>query len=912
MKSKESNKIVLSNISIFGEVLENIDTKEIELIIDKLNKNLRLDGLMEDDEILYENEDKDSSAYRGTINTTLTKRAKFPCYDGSFSNDIHKFLNSEQNRDLNKLYDIIIREIQKVYLGYTHVESKLYGSINQFIRFNDDKTTTPMQIVSKLKEIEGTLLDTIKFIESYLYQNFIILSKIFKKIDNKLSSKYEVESISLFFLLNIFELPNNELSYMLMFKIIDEVSCVLKYITEQLDEKITSKKPKNTDDNINDCNTDNEACLLDEKSNLNNKTYIAISNMRDSFISKISKLLNDIDSYSFYRAKFYNRYLYTKGNYEVDTNLFLYKIIEDNDENNIEEFLPINSLMDEEVIINKFISKSLVNKFLKFFKSQLPSSFKNNEKLIYLHLIQYNIISIFVIYWYKMYHYGFIDISIFYAGRITSKMFFNKLIKKRMKTKTLLIVSNLILILSLFMNLIEIGQKYYKFIFFCSRFLMGLSFSKNIDTKFIINYVPKLLVKKEIKKYYSINYLSLCLGFFLISTFNYIFSSALQKEENFAKDLIYKEVDANNIGEIFCGVISIIILIINIIFYKEIKYNDIMKVNSINDNKKGGLNGSFENIKRTSLNAISDSEKKTSPIGNKKLDDKKETTSIFSYGKAKMISFREKNKAKKLEDSLKDLDKKNYEGANQIFKILNIIMNNEIFSGKSYTNSGTKGFIFFYTTLYMISTIIIFYNPIFNMIYKENNSNNDFINEINSKDKIWIFGFAYLLAFIVYRFKLLQLSKDIYIWNITILTFMIFEICLNLIFIIFDNSYFRNSPIFYDNYYLHSFLSLILFFNILIQLCCLKVMIREIPIEKQFCSINIDNFMDIYESLVKLATFIGLFFLIKFSLITKAIYIKYLIEILYIIGTVIFIMFIFKRKQIALTKIINKITYETL
>ena len=336
MKSKEANKIVLSNISIFGEVLENIDTKEIELIIDKLSKNLRLDGLMEDDEIQYE-EDKDSSAYRGNVNTTLTKRAKFPCYDGSFTNDIQKFLNSEQNRDLNKLYDIIIREIQKVYLGYTHIESKFYSNINQFIRFNDDNTTTPMQIVSKLKEIEGTLLDTIKFIESYLYQNFIILSKIFKKIDNKLSNKYEVESISLFFLLNIFYLPNNELSYMLMFKIIDEVSCVLKYITEQLDEKITSKKPKNSDYNNSDYNTDNEACLLDEKSNLNSKTYEAISNMKNGFILKINKLLNDIDSYSFFRAKYYNKYMYTKGNYEIDTNLFLYKIIEDNDDNNINE-----------------------------------------------------------------------------------------------------------------------------------------------------------------------------------------------------------------------------------------------------------------------------------------------------------------------------------------------------------------------------------------------------------------------------------------------------------------------------------------------------------------------------------------------------------------------------------------------
>ena len=907
MKSKETSQKVLSNLSIFGEVLENIDTKEIELIIDKLSKNLRLDGLMEDDEIKYE-QDMNSSKCEA-INVTQTKRSRFPCYDGSFSNDVHKFLNSDQNRDLNKLYDIIIREIQKVYLGYTHVESKLYSNINQFIRFNDDNTTTPMQIVSKLKEIEGTLLDTIKFIESYLYQNFIILSRIFKKIDNKLSNKYEVESISLFFLLNIFDLPNNELSYMLMFKIIDEVSCVLKYITEKLDIKITNKKPKNTDNNNNDCNTDNEACLLDEKSNLNSITYEAISNMRNSFISKITKLLNDIDSYSFFRAKYYNRYIYTKGNYEVDTNLFLYKLIDDNDDNNNnEELLPINSLMDEEVIINKFISKSLVNKFLNFFKSQMPPSFKTNEKLIYLHLIQYNIISIFVIYWYRKYHYGFIDVSLFYAGRIVSKMFFNNLIKKRMKTKTLLIASNLMLIISLFMNLIEIGQDYYKYIFFSSRFLMGLSFSKNIDTKFIHNYVPKLLVKKEIKKYYSINYLSLCLGFFLISVFYYIFSFLILKEESTEQEAIYKKFDANNIGEISCGVISIIILILNIIFYKEIKYNDIMKINNSNDNKKGGHNQSFENMKRVSVNAISDSEKKTSPISNKNPDDKKDAASIFSYGKAKMISFREKNKAKMLENSLKDMEPKNYEGTNQIYKILNKIMSNEIYSSKSYTNQTTKSFIAFYTALYVICTIIIFYNPIFNLIYRGSNSDQDFINEINSKDKIWVFGFPYLLAFLVYRFKLLQLSNDIYIWNITVLILMIFEICLNFVFILFDNSYFKNSPIIFDNYYVYYFLSLILFFNILIQFCSLKVMIREIPIEKKFGSINIDNFMDIYESLIKLATFVVLLFLTKYSIIKKVIYIKYIIEMFYIIGIVIFIMCIFKRKQIALTKIINKIS----
>ena len=88
-------------------------------------------------------------------------------------------------------------------------------------------------------------------------------------------------------------------------------------------------------------------------------------------------------------------------------------------------------------------------------------------------------------------------------------------------------------------------------------------------------------------------------------------------------------------------------------------------------------------------------------------------------------------------------------------------------------------------------------------------------------------------------------------------------------------------------------------------------MIREIPIEKKISSINIDNFLDIYECIVKAATFFVLYFTIYFSFINQTIYIKYTIEILFVLGIVIFILFNFKRKQVALTKIINKITYES-
>ena len=130
MKSKEVNQIVNEKISIFGEVLEFIDTSPIEQSTNKLSKSLRLEGI-EEEKNIYEEEDKDSKII--SFQSSLIKNSKFPCYDGSFKNDISKFLKSEQNRDVNQLYEKVIKEIQKVYLGYTHIESRLYKKIKEYI-----------------------------------------------------------------------------------------------------------------------------------------------------------------------------------------------------------------------------------------------------------------------------------------------------------------------------------------------------------------------------------------------------------------------------------------------------------------------------------------------------------------------------------------------------------------------------------------------------------------------------------------------------------------------------------------------------------------------------------------------------------------------------------------------------------
>ena len=123
--------------------------------------------------------------------------------------------------------------------------------------------------------------------------------------------------------------------------------------------------------------------------------------------------------------------------------------------------------------------------------------------------------------------------------------------------------------------------------------------------------------------------------------------------------------------------------------------------------------------------------------------------------------------------------------------------------------------------------------------------------------------------------------------------------------------FFSKSPIDFDNYYFYGFLALILLFNNLIEISCLKVMIREIPIEKKISSINIDNFLDVFECLIKGLSFAGLYLLNFYSLIHDIIYIKVAITIFYILAFTAFIGYNFKRKQNSLTRIINKVTYES-
>ena len=402
--------------------------------------------------------------------------------------------------------------------------------------------------------------------------------------------------------------------------------------------------------------------------------------------------------------------------------------------------------------------------------------------------------------------------------------------------------------------------------------------------------MPKLLIRRNIKKYFRIKYLSVAIGFFLITGFSYLHSIISDKNETMLYSIIML-------------VISFIFLIINGLLFREPKIEDIADIDASN-----------ANIKIKELTLIDKGNDEVENIINTSIDSKLNTSdniNNISYGKAKFISFKERNKVKLLENSLKSATgKDNYEGTNHIFSILKNLMIKENDLSSSYTNRTLSGHILFLTILYMLFSIIIFYNPLINKFF----ANNDEADIDNYKNKVWTFGISYLLSYFIFKLKLFRHQKNLSSWNCIILLFILFQIAFSSLFLLFDKYFFKKSPIDFDNYCYTAYMSVILFLTIIIEKAYYKIMIREIPIEATICRINIDNYLDIYENFIKgiifavfyVNGFVGITIDINYSFIFKII-----LLVLLLLGLVIFLIANYKRKQLALIKIINKVTYES-
>lgn len=902
--------------NFFGHSLETIDHKEILVLINLLKKNFPYLNTDSGEDISL---DETMKAQKSPTIKSLRIQSKirYPIYNnGSFKDDIYLFLNKNINKELNRIFNKLENEINKVYRGYIIIENILYNKIIALINFCENRREfSNLQIISRIKEISEILEDTYNFISQYLLYNFLILKNVFENFDNILNKKYKVKSLSLIFLLKYFELPNNELSYILLFKIIDEETLILSSILNKLKMQIKSNQNSieyniiNTLDNNgnNDKLSDrNSNYFNDESVEEQNETLNAMLDLMDNYINKSDEACKKINNFNLFRVLYNNYYIFLKGNYNRDIyNREIFRSIntigtigDGVSSTNSCDLMAINSIMDEEVVIKYFLDKKTIEEFIDFFKEKLPTKYKINKFLIMLQSFQNYSIFPIIIFWYNdkdnndtnksEYIKKMCLFLISYNSGIFLSIILNFCLSfNKLSLKTLMILNNILLIISLsfpFFLPENIIQK-YEYIIIISRLLIGISFSRIIEEKFLLNYEPKLLVIKSIKSFFSIKYISISIGILYTSLIN-IFLKDFDFSITFINDKLIKE----NKHELFFIVISVIIMIINLFLFSNIKNKDVFK-NIENEKLLINRSDNTEIVKKSTI-----FESTSSEISKPIIDDRK---SVLSYGKSKLISYKNRRKAKNLDKKYKLYSNyDNYEGINGIFEEVDEIIQEQN-KCCSYINNITFGLQFVLICSIINNEILIFLIPLL------------LNDQHNEKTNIIIFTFPYFLGYISFKYRniILNIIKyKISFLNIIIIFFLIFEMFfyILLIMVISLNK----------NYFIVvCFTIFISFFNTIIEIFIIYLMNLVIPIEKKIFSISLGKFIDICVFLFKIINYFFIYYINNPIGNSDYDYTKdnilFITSLLIcIIEIIVFYIFNFRKKYNSFSRIMNKITYE--
>ena len=935
--------IIMKKNEFFGYDLENIDKNEIFLTINKLKKNFPYINL-ETSECECGSLDDDLLAHKSpTLNSLkIQSKIRYPLYiNGSFKEDIDKFLDENINHALKKLFNKIDLEIKKVYKGYITIENILYEKIIGLINFSETKEEfSKLQIISRIKEISEILDQTFHFIKYYLFHNFALLKSILEYLDINLVKLYGVKSVSLIFLLKYFELPNNELSYILMFKIFDEETLILEYILNELKNQINGNNNLlinnivGTESESRNDNSRDSKLFNDEDEEDKNETLNAMLDLMDTYINKAKRMSEKINNIDSYRALYNNYFMYLRGNYNLDpkNKLLNFSLITEdsnsiNNESILSELISINSLMDEEVTIKYFLNKKIMEDFLVFFKKNLSIKYKINKALIIIYCIQFYAIIPFIIFMNKDIDKKFFENIFLYLisyniGNLINKLLCTFLIHQNFSLKIILLVNNFFLIISILFIVFK-KLNFLDDLLIIIRFLYGLSNSKLVFSKFLVSFEPKLILIQSIKFFFRLKYLSIFIAILFISIIKHIFNndnysiidndnnynvSASNNNNNDTNTDNYFNIDLinKNINELIFLFFSLLIMIINIIFFRNIRIRDVdikkketVENILINDNNKTESNNF---IRRSNLIESTNSDL------SKNSDDHH---SNLSFGKRKLISYRNRRKAKLLDKHFKSYsNNENYEGTNQIFEEIDQIILNQN-KCNSYINKISFGLLF----------IIVFLNI-----------NNDLLMLLvtymnNSKYILYLFAFPYLIGYLSFYFQkqfLKKFNNNINIINfinkiISIMIYLDIIIYFIMLLSLLISDYkqkFNNI-----NYIIIGCSIIIAFLNIIIETFVTIIMSITIPIEKTFCKINIGNYIDLTIILFKSISFLFIYLMNNFLLDKNGLFndnkiynkstLLILISILYsILAFIFFYFFNYNINYNSLTRIMNKISYE--
>ena len=469
--------------------------------------------------------------------------------------------DGEYNNHLVEFKNLLDNEFQKFFNFFLKVKRRLHKKLNKHLYTQTNYSTyKEAELVEEINNLRFTIY-LAKCLNAFIHDNMMAIKKILKKFDKKFNNYFG--NFGPRYILDNLCKENSDLEYLLQFKIIDEVCCIIEDNTKLLKD-----------------------CYLEVVSQNGQK----INRKEDNFFIKYNEIweyLIDIDELIYFKIQYKEWFYYIKKDAVLKKQSALFKNL---------LFNPIlYSPYHKDDIMNKFLSRNDQIKEVENIQAEISLSNKINIIMIFIHTFFYNTLisgiypsQIMYIHYFQndirkaefnLNEFSFLIISSTYICSYFSIMIYYLFGSKRIKLS--FVLSNIFFFFgSLFyiMSFNEIPSLRFFYTFLtASRVFIGFGANPLMGKKYILSFTPNYFLPKISKIYVLVSLLGHAMG----PLIEFIFFAVSKTDTKVMPNIIYSKYNCLGWYGIF---ISFMLIFINIIFFTSPTSKSFKKLKINNNN----------------------------------------------------------------------------------------------------------------------------------------------------------------------------------------------------------------------------------------------------------------------------------------------------------------------------------------
>ena len=484
-------------------------------------------------------------------NDAIIKEMKnIPLFKNNINNNINNVSYDNTNSDTdssfskNKIkpfFDLLDKEIKKIYNFYSSKEKDLYQNINKKIQNKENiKKKSCNEIIKEIDELEYLSNLCLELLE-FIYLNILALKNILNTLDNIVNT--QTQSISYNYLKKYLSQDNSDLIYILSFKILDETNLAIQGLFSEYGNCL--KKNEEYNNNIELKTEYNE-----HKNNINNN-FINFDETHEKLFNELTvwqKYLDiNLDLPSSSNNSIFKDTTFVGDNSEKTIRTMSKRKVKKKKNSNKDNYLIGTldmNLLDRDNLMRDFsdIFSNQEDLFSKDSKHLLSRENLKNIQLFYIlvffYFYSYFVVISKVLYILKIKFQGFeifygIIISLPSLGSLISQLYITRIIKCNFKC--VLIKSLFLVFCHYFLYILGIYQNDF-YLLLIARFLLGLSSLDRLCKIYIDQCIPVSKQVKSNKKYLRNIYVGYIFG--LIASYiemiivDFIFNSENKKYDD--------------------------------------------------------------------------------------------------------------------------------------------------------------------------------------------------------------------------------------------------------------------------------------------------------------------------------------------------------------------------------------------